>query len=298
MLTPMPVRRSADHERAVVVGNGNVALDIARVLTTDPDHLARTDIADHALAALRDSAVREVVLLGRRGPEHAAYTEPELLALREFGGAELVVDDSDPRVGAAIDAGDAPLLQGLRRVRPDLGAAPEPGRRIVLRFHSVVERIAGGGAGPATGVCLTDGTAVDAAPVITAIGHRGVPLPGLPFDAATGTAPNEHGRIDGVPGAYVVGWFKRGPSGGIGDNRTDAEDTVRTLLADAAAGRLPGPPKGSRALLRGLRRAHPDLVDAKRLARILDAERAAGERSGRPAAKFATVRDLQRAGRG
>ena len=284
-----------DHERVVVVGNGNVAMDIARVLTTDPDELARTDIAEHALSLLRTSAVREVVLLGRRGPEHAAFTEPELLALRELPGVELVVDDTDPRVTDAIDGGSAPLLQGLRRTSTDLGGPPAPGRRIVLRFHSVVDRVLGDR--QAEGVLLDDGSTVTAGPVVTAIGYGGVPLPGLPFHADTGTAPNEHGRVDGVPGAYVVGWFKRGSSGGIGDNRADAEDTVRTLLQDAVAGRLPSAPHDSRAFLRSLRRRTPELVDARGLDRILAAERAQGERSGRAAAKFATVPELQRAAR-
>lgn len=284
-----------DHERAVIVGNGNVALDIARVLSTDPDELARTDIAEHALDVLRGSAVREAVLLGRRGPDHAAFTEPELLALRELPGVELVVDATDPRVAASIDDGSAPLLQGLRRTSTDLACAPVPGRRIVLRFHSVVDRVLGDDT--AKGVLLTDGMPVDAGPVVTAIGYHGVPLPGLPFDPDTGTAPNEHGRVAGVPGVYVVGWFKRGSSGGIGDNRADAEDTVRTLLQDAAAGRLPGSPRGSRAFLRALRRRTPEVVDAKGLDRILTAERAAGQRVGRPATKFATVPALQRAAR-
>uniref|UniRef100_UPI0006E2C12D FAD-dependent oxidoreductase n=1 Tax=Streptomyces atriruber TaxID=545121 RepID=UPI0006E2C12D len=127
-------------ERAIVVGNGNVALDVARILLADPDALARTDIADHALRALRDSKVREVVLLARRGPEHAAYTKSELLALKHLPGVDLVVDDHDPRIAEAVDAAGAKdkaaVLQGVARARPDWDLPPEPGRRIVLRFHS------------------------------------------------------------------------------------------------------------------------------------------------------------------
>ncbi|WP_328543041.1 MULTISPECIES: FAD-dependent oxidoreductase [unclassified Streptomyces] len=128
-------------ERVVVVGNGNVALDVARILLADPDALARTDIADHALKALRASSVREVVLLGRRGPDDAAYTTPELLALKHVPGLHLLVDDHDPRIGAAIDAAagtndKAAVLKDVPRGPFDADVAPPPGRRIVLRFHS------------------------------------------------------------------------------------------------------------------------------------------------------------------
>ena len=286
-------------ERALVIGTGNVALDVARILSTDPDELARTDIADHALAALRTSPVREVVLLGRRGPEHAAYTAPELLALRRLPGVELVVDDSSPGVGEAIDTapdgGQAALLRGLRRTAVDLAAPPEPGRRIVLRFATSVTRMLGDDA--VRGACLDDGTEVLAGPVVTAIGYGGHPVPGLPFDAGRGTVPNHAGRIDGVPGAYAVGWFKRGSSGGIGDNRTDAAETVRTLIDDALAGRLPRPEGKPRTFERRVRRAHPDVAGARELGRILRAERERGRGDGRPAVKLATVEELVRAGR-
>jgi ferredoxin--NADP+ reductase len=287
-------------ERAAVIGTGNVALDIARILSTDPDVLARTDIADHALGALRDSRVREVVLLGRRGPEQAAYSAPELLALRQLPGVELVVDDSDPRTAEAIDA-SAPsshawLLRGVRRAAPDYGAPPEPGRRIVLRFFSSVERVLGDEV--AEGLRLADGSDVLAGPVVSAIGYGGREIPGLPFDRATGTVPHDAGRIAGVPGAYAVGWFKRGSSGGIGDNRLDAAETVRTLLDDAVAGRLPAPDGTSRAFVRSVRRAHPDAFGAKELDRILRAEEARGRDDGRPAVKLATAEDLVRASRG
>ena len=286
-------------ERAVVVGTGNVALDIARVLSGGAARLAGTDIADHALEALRNSPVREVVLLGRRGPEDAAYSEPELLGLRELDGVELVVDDYDGRAGESIDAattGDhAALLKDARRTVLDHTAAPEPGRRIVLRFHSTVERVLGSDA--ARGVCLVGGTELRATPVISAIGYGGREVPGLPFDRATGTVPNDAGRIAGVPGAYTVGWFKRGSTGGIGHNRVDAAETVRTLLDDAIAGRLPSPTGSPRSLRRTVRRARPHVVDARGLERILQAERDRGQADGRPAVKFATVDDMVQASR-
>lgn len=286
-------------DRAIVIGTGNVALDVARILSTDPDHLARTDIADHALTALRRSRVREVVVLGRRGPEDAAYSAPELLALRRLPGVELVVDDTDPRTGQVIDTAPegsaAALLRGVRRTSPAYSGAPEPGRRIIVRFSSSVARVLGDTA--ASGVCLTDGTELPGGPVVSAIGYGGRAVRGLPFDSASGTVPHECGRITGVPGAYAVGWFKRGSSGGIGDNRVDAAETVRALLDDAIAGRLPAHAREPRTLIRELRRSHPGVVDAKGLQRILRSERARGRAGGRPATKFATVEDLRHASR-
>ncbi|MGW6713609.1 FAD-dependent oxidoreductase [Streptomyces globisporus] len=298
-------------ERVVVVGNGNVALDVARILVADPEALAATDIAAHALDALRASRVREVVLLGRRGPEDAAYTRSELLALKHVPGVELVVDDHDPRTAAAIDAagaGDrAGVLKGLARV-PTAAESPAGGeRRIVLRFHSEVVEIRG--EGDAVGsVRVTDGggdgdggTAdLGAGLLLRAIGYRGLPVPGLPFDETSGTVPHEGGRVAGVPGSYVVGWIKRGPSGGIGANRTCAAETVGTLLADAVAGELPAPAGDAKAFRRLARQRNRRIVDARGLAAIDRAERDRGRRDGRPRVKLATVEELvatARAGR-
>ncbi|WP_274030900.1 FAD-dependent oxidoreductase [Streptomyces sp. MMBL 11-1] len=298
-------------ERVVVVGNGNVALDVARILVADPEALAGTDIAAHALKALRASRVREVVVLGRRGPEDAAYTRSELLALKHLPGVELVVDDHDPRAGAAIDAagaGDrAGMLRGLARVRTN-AASPGPGsgaadRRIVLRFHSEPVEILDD-AGART-VRVTDGggegTAdLAAGMLLRAIGYRGLPVPGLPFDETSGTVPHEGGRVAGLPGGYVVGWIKRGPSGGIGANRTCAAETVGTLLADAVAGTLPTPTGDAKAFRRLARRRNRRVVDARGLAAIDRAERDRGRRDGRPRVKLATVEELvatARAGR-
>ncbi|MFE6729441.1 FAD-dependent oxidoreductase [Streptomyces californicus] len=308
-------------ERVVVVGNGNVALDVARILVADPEALAATDIAAHALEALRTSRVREVVVLGRRGPGDAAYTRSELLALKHLPGVELVVDDHDPRTGAAIDAagpGDrAGDLRGLARVRTDAEPLAGTGRRIVLRFHSeAVEVLSGDATGSAdsadstdsaggveTGgrvrsVRVTDGGGGDgtadlrAGLLLRAIGYRGLPVPGLPFDEARGTVPHEGGRIAGMPGSYVVGWIKRGPSGGIGANRTCAAETVGTLLADAVAGALPAPKGDAKAFRRLARQRNRRVVDARGLAAIERAERERGQATGRPRVKLATVEEL------
>jgi ferredoxin--NADP+ reductase len=243
-----PVDLSA--ERVVVVGTGNVALDIARILTADPDALADTEIAPAALARLRASKVREVVLLARGGPETAAYTRPELLALAARG--RLVVDAHDRRIGTAIDGevAKAALLRGVPREPVDWSAPPPPGRRVVLRFHSAPVAFTGDAeirgvraSGPAGDVEIAAGR------VVRAAGFRGAPVPGLPFDEATGTVPNTAGRVEGLPGTYVAGWIKRGPSGGIGANKACARETVGALLEDAVAGRLPVRRKSTAARL-------------------------------------------------
>ena len=286
-------------ERAIVIGTGNVALDVARILSTDPDELARTDIAEHALDALRASPVREVVVLGRRGPEEAAYSAPELLALGHLPGVELVVDDAAPDVSATIDEAEpgdhAELLQAATRTAVETDAAPAPGRRIVLRFASSVERILG--EETAEGVCLADGTVVLGSPVVSAIGYGGRAVKGLAFDEENGTVPNEAGRIPGTPGSYAVGWFKRGSSGGIGDNRADAAETVRALIDDAIAGRLPKPKGSSRSFVKQVRRDVPDVLGAKELGRILRTEKDR-QRPGGGTVKLATAEELIRAGRG
>ncbi|WP_137991779.1 FAD-dependent oxidoreductase [Streptomyces vilmorinianum] len=293
-------------ERVVVVGNGNVALDVARILVMDPRTLAGTDIADHALAALRASRVREVVVLGRRGPEHAAYTASELLALTHLPGVELVVDDHDPRTGAAIDAAEpcdkAALLRGVTRETVDWSRTPtaSSARRIVLRFHSAPVALLGDD-GRVRGARVTDGqreSEVPAGLIVRAIGYRGVPVPGLPFDPTTGTVPHERGRVAGMPGTYVVGWIKRGPSGGIGANRTCAAETIGTLLADAVAGALPAPTRTLQAFRRLTRRRGGQVVDARGLAAIDRAEVARGRAAGRPRVKLGTVPELVAAAKG
>ncbi|MFE4971521.1 4Fe-4S binding protein [Kitasatospora sp. NPDC056651] len=319
--------------RVVVVGNGNVAVDIARILLTDPDRLAATDIADHALAALRGSRVREVVLLARRGPEQAAWTTAEFLALRQLPGVEVVVEDH-PQVRAEIEAGAgaglglgpgpgvpagsgsrAALLAGLPLVPHDGGAEPGPGRRIVLRFLSAPVALSGDGRVEALTVERTapaadggvEGTGAEdvlrAGLVVRSIGHRGVPLPGLPFDEATGTVAHREGRVVDpatgrpLPGAYVVGWAKRGPSGGIGANRACARETVDALMDDAAARALPAPAAGRREFDRLVRHRRPDAVGLRELRAVDRAERERGEAEGRPRVKLATVPDLLAAGR-
>ncbi|MFJ2796505.1 FAD-dependent oxidoreductase [Streptomyces sp. NPDC087290] len=290
-------------ERVVVAGNGNVALDVARILVADPSALAGTDIADHALAALRASKVREVVLLGRRGPEHAAYSASELLALSHLPGVDLVVDGRDPRTGATIDGsaedGKAALLRGLARETVDWSRPPAPGRRIVFRFHSAPVRVLGDDTVRTVRVTGDQGELdLPAGTLLRAVGYRGLPVPGLPFDEATGTVPHRGGRVTGLPGTYVVGWIKRGPSGGIGANRACAAETVGTLLDDAVAGALPAPEPAPKAFHRLVRSRSRHVVDARGLAAIDRAELARGRDGGRPRVKFGTVPELVAAAKG
>ncbi|MFB7719040.1 FAD-dependent oxidoreductase [Nocardia sp. NPDC056100] len=233
--------------RAVVIGNGNVALDVARILATDPARLTTTAIAESALEALRHSGIEEIVMLGRRGPEHASFTTPELLGLLNRPDIDVFVNPADLPPERPADP--------AARARLDLLAAatttsPTPGnKRIVLRFHTAPTRILGTEAVTGIRVRRTDSNTddtIDTTTVIAAIGFRGRPIPGIEFDPRTHTIPNSRGRVltptgTPIPGVYTAGWIKRGPVGVIGTNRTCAEETVACLLADHRAGLLADP---------------------------------------------------------
>lgn len=311
--------------RAVVIGNGNVALDVARILVTDPDVLARTDIADHALEALRPRGVQEVVLVGRRGPLQAAFTTLELRELADLEGVDVIVD---PAQLEGITDDDAAAVgktakQNIKVLRDyaDKGAGREarPGhRRMVFRFMTSPIEIKGDGKvesivlGRNELVTDADGrvTAHDtgereelpAQLVVRSVGYRGVPIPGLPFDERTGTIPHTGGRIAGSRNEYVVGWIKRGPSGVIGTNKKDSQDTVDTLIADltGAGSDVPGVRGAARAdeLAEWLASRQPKLVTADHWQLIDRYERAAGEAQGRPRVKLPALAELLRIGHG
>jgi ferredoxin--NADP+ reductase len=220
--------------RAIVIGNGNVGLDVARILTTDPDRLAETDISPAALAVLRASQIREVVVTGRRGPREGSYTLPELLGLASATGVELVLD---PTLNEADTAGSK--LEWVSRLS---AASRSGGRTVTLRFHLAPERVIGDH-GQMTGVDFGS-EVIEAGLLLTSIGYAARPVTGLPFDELTHTVPNHRGRVlDPVTGApvprtYVTGWIKRGPSGFLGTNRSDSQETVKMLVEDFNSGAL------------------------------------------------------------
>ncbi|MDF3283498.1 FAD-dependent oxidoreductase [Gordonia sp. N1V] len=316
-------------QRAVVVGNGNVALDVARILVTDPDDLARTDIADHALAALRDSQITEVVLLGRRGVAQAAYTNSEFLALGDVDGVDVIVDPEelllDSATQEALDDGtlDSTIATKIRLAREFSERPTTPGnRRIVFRFMASPLSINGSGDEATRGVqsvtCVrnvyADATGasvaitptedhfdIDAGLVLRAIGYRGVPITDLPFDEGHGVVPNTAGRVtagvDGevIPGLYVAGWIKRGATGGIGRNRLCGQETAESVIADFVAGTLPEPTasRDDVADLVADRGAHR--IDLAGWKRIDLAERGAGKTTGRRRVKLVDIRELEKA---
>jgi ferredoxin--NADP+ reductase len=263
-------------ESAAVVGVGNVAMDVTRILASDPEELARTDITGYALAALRESRVRTIYLLGRRGPAQAAFTNPELKELGELALADVVVRPADlvldPATRASLEATpDREAEKNLKTLQGfvERGLLGRP-RRIELRFctsplrlegEGRVERMVLGanrleaGARGVQAVPTGDEESVPVGLVFRSVGYRALPLPGVPFDSGRAVIPNERGRVLAapggavVPGSYVAGWIKRGPSGVIGTNKPDAAETAERLLEDAAEGRLPAPPEPAMAAI-------------------------------------------------
>ena len=305
--------------RAVVVGNGNVALDVARILVTDPDALSATDIADHALESLRPCGVEEVVIIGRRGPLQTAFTTLELRELGDLEGVDVVVDPAQLEDIADEDATAAgkTTKQNIAVLRDYAQRARRPGhRRIVLRFMTSpieikgdgkVERIVLGRNELVTdengGVAAKDTGEREELPVqlvVRSVGYRGVPTAGLPFDDKTGTIPNTGGRVAGSRNEYVVGWIKRGPTGVIGTNKKDSQETVDTLLADLAGAEeiADFPDDHAEQLAAWLASRQPKLVTSAHWEIIDRHERAAGEPHGRPRIKLPSVAELLRVSHG
>jgi ferredoxin--NADP+ reductase len=294
-------------ERAVVVGNGNVALDVARILTADPADLERTDIATLPWAALTRSAVREVVVLGRRGPAEAAFTVPELVGLRglaELGRVNVVVETG----GAALDADDQ-----RTRLLAELAARPlTPGvRTIVLRFLTAPLRVVGedrvtglevartrlerGPDGRTTAVPTGETEVIAAGLVLRAVGYRGLPVTDLPYDELTGTVPHDRGRVR--PGLYVAGWVKRGPTGFIGSNKGCAQETVARILDDLDAGMTTPAAADAPTVVpieTLLAERRPDAIGLAGWRAIDAEERRRGEPDGRPRTKLVDVEEMLR----
>ena len=314
--------------RAVVVGNGNVAIDIARMLVLDPDELAPTDTADHALAALAAAQVEEVILLGRRGPAQAAFTNPELRELGELSRAAPVIEPAelelDEHSRRWLETEADPTAKRNYELMRTYAERPlgDASHRITMRFlRSPVELLGDGADGHVTGMRIVhnriepgaDGSlravatdreeVIPCGLVIRSIGYRGTPLDDVPFDPRRGLIRNTGGRVCGedgepVPGEYVVGWIKRGPSGVIGTNKKDAADTVARIVEDAAAGRLPEPADAdAEACGAWLRASAPHVVEWDGWASIDEHERGLGEPAGRPRVKLVTIDELRAAGR-
>jgi ferredoxin--NADP+ reductase len=298
--TGLPVDLS--HERAVIIGNGNVALDVARVLTADPDDLARTDISDHALESLRRSAVREVVIAARRGPAHSAFTLPELIGLA--GASEVVLDAVDhQRVASDLASVSDALTRNKLEILSKLGdgSAPASRPRIRLAYHLTPVRVLGQqrAAGVEFSVTGTDEVRpLEAGLVLTSIGYRGKLIRDLPFDESAAVVPNDGGRVvepvsgEPVPGAYVAGWIKRGPTGFIGTNKSCSFQTVQAVVADFNAGRLTDPVARPEALVQLVHERQPDVVDSVGWRAIDAAEITRGSHDGRPRKKFTDVAEM------
>jgi len=310
-------------ERAVVVGVGNVALDVARMLALTPEELAPTDTTDRAIEAISASGLREVVVLGRRGPVQAAWTSTELQEMGELAGADVLVDAAELELD---DASAAELADASNVVQRNMEilrgfAAREPEgkpRSVRLRFcvspvaihgeervegiEVVRNRLEADERGRVRAVPTDEHEVIPCGIVFRSVGYHGVALPDTPFDEATGTMPNAAGRVldeagSPIPGVYCAGWIKRGPTGVIGTNKKDATETVELLLEDARAGALPqAAANGSIDTLlagRGVEVVAYDGWEA------IDAvERARGEPLGRPRVKLCTWDELLAAARG
>jgi ferredoxin--NADP+ reductase len=288
-------------DRAVVIGNGNVALDVARMLALTREELAPTDATDASIDAIASSPIREIVVVGRRGPAQAAFTTPELHEMGALAGADVIVEPAELEGAEPHGTNAERNLAVLQEF-----AAREPEgkpRRVVFRFfHSPVailgdERVEGIELvrneldANERAVPTDERETLPCGLVFRSVGYHGVELPGLGFDAARGTIPNEGGRVE--PGVYCAGWIKRGPTGVIGTNKKDATETVQLLLEDAAGGRLEPKPDATSAAVdallaeRGVR-----VVEYAGWSAIDEAERAAGEKSGRPRVKLCSWDEL------
>jgi ferredoxin--NADP+ reductase len=302
-------------ESVAVIGMGNVAVDVVRVLARTPEELKATDIAAHALEALAASRVKDIYMIGRRGPVQGAFTNPELKELGELAGADIVVRKEDLELhagsAAALASGeDRTAEKNLHTLHEFAARAPgTKSKRIHLRFllsplelqgSGRVERLAlgvnrlvpasgGDMKAEATGATET----IPAGLVFRSVGYLGAGVPGVPLDPRRGTIPNEHGRVQGSSWEYVVGWIKRGPSGVIGTNKPDAVESTDMLLSDFAEGRLNHPAAPDRASMESqLADRGVDVVTWQDWLRIDAAEKERGAAAGRPRVKFTSIEEM------
>ena len=305
--------------RAVVIGNGNVAADVTRILTLSAAELERTDIADHALEVLRASRIEEVIVLGRRGPAQAAFTSAELRELGRLDGVSTLVRPGDVELDAVSrewleEEGTFTARKNVELLREFAArpARPDAGRRIELRFLTSPVEIRGDGKVEAIDVRRNqivrgedgalrarpldeDVEAIECGLVLRSVGYRAVPLPDVPFDERHFVLPNERGRVlapDGepLPGVYAVGWIKRGPTGILGTNKRDAAETADCVVDDLSAGVLPAPSGGREQIDALLAARKPDLVTVDGWRAIDGQELELGRGQRRPRVKL-TSRD-------
>ena len=315
-------------ERAVVIGNGNVATDVARMLALTRPELEETDTADHAIDPLADCGVREIVILGRRGPAQAAFTNPELRELGEMKDADVHVDPAEvelddlSRAYLESEEADITTRKNVEIFTEFSRREPEGKRkRIVLRFLRSPVEIEGDGkverivvtrnelyrddSGAIRARDTGERETIECGLLLRSIGYAGVGLEGVPFDERRAVISNKGGRVtepgDGEPvlGQYAVGWIKRGPSGVIGTNKKDAQETVDNLIEDAQAGRVPSPDlaEDRLAIVELLAERAPDAVTYAGWEAIDRAERDRGEPLGRPRVKFVRIDEMLEAAR-
>jgi len=303
-------------ETAVVVGVGNVAVDVARILAKTADELKHTDISEHALDVLAGSKIKDVHLVGRRGPVQAKFTPQELKELGELGSCDLVLEenvlDLNPESRAELDDPKSSQARKLIKLLTDFSQRPASSKPKRLFLHFLKSPIEIVGDGRVNRVVLernaltgepgkqkSSGTgeteSLNCGVLFRSVGYRGIPIPGVPFHEQWGVIPNEDGRVvDGdnpVPGLYTSGWIKRGPSGIIGTNKPDSIATVKALLADLPA-LEPCPNRDSQALREQLASKGVKVVDYDMWKKIDTAEIALGEPKGKPREKFVTVDDM------
>ncbi len=325
----------ADHEfdlsceRVVVIGNGNVATDVARMLALTREELETTDTADHAIEALANSGVKEIIVLGRRGPAQASFTNPEVRELGEMSDADIVIDPAEVELDELseewLDSDDAaPTNRRNVEIFTDFaGRQPEgKNKRIALRFLSSPTEIQGNGkvervvvgknelyrddSGAIRPRDTGERETIECGLVLRSIGYKGVPVDGVPFDQRKGVIPNEGGRVkdpesgEQVPGLYATGWIKRGPSGVIGTNKKDGQETVDNLFADLDAERIPEAQLASdrEATAALLTERKPDHVTFEGWEAIDAAEVERGKPHGRPRVKFCRVEEMVEAAKG
>ncbi len=304
-------------ERAVVIGNGNVALDVARMLALTPEELAPTDTTDPAIEAIGTSVIREIVVVGRRGPAQASWTTQELKELGELAGADVVVDPAELELDPASEASLERDTNSQRNMEVLKGfAAREPtGKTVTVRLRFLASPVAIHGAhrvesvelvrnrleeqgGRLVAVPTGEHETLDCGLVFRSVGYRGVGLPELPFDERRGTIRNQRGRVvdaDGnhVAATYCAGWIKRGATGIIGTNKKDATETIAQLLEDLQEGRVSHREEVTAGAVETLlAEREVQAVMYPGWTSIDELERAAGEKFGRPRVKLRTWDEL------